>query len=79
MPSPNNRIEKGTAELIGDESEPEDISNTGAQVIIDVLISTIEGEEGVVDVNPLVTNGLSYHHLDESTFIFRIIMSNFSF
>ena len=30
--------------------------------------------------NPLVTNGLSHcYHLDESTFIFRGIRSNFSF
>ena len=31
-------------------------------------------------VNPYVTNGLSHpYHLDESTFIFRNIRSNFSF
>ena len=33
-----------------------------------------------IQVNPLVTNGLSNpYHLDESTFILRDIRSNFSF
>ena len=31
-------------------------------------------------INPFVTNGLShFYHLDESTFVFRGIKSNFSF
>ena len=34
----------------------------------------------MVSINTFVTNGLSHpYHLDESTFIFRVIRSNFSF
>ena len=36
--------------------------------------------ETIFILNPLVTNGLSHpYHLDEFTFIFRGVMSNFSF
>ena len=58
LPSPINRIEKGPAKLIEDESEPEDIPNTGAQVNIDVQIRTIEGKEEVVDVKGNINDGM---------------------
>ena len=41
---------------------------------------TLGEERSEIDINPLVTNGLSHsYHLDGSTFNFRGIGSNFSF